>query len=237
MHHPDGVRGPGERERKWVVPRAQVPFATGLLRSRLRPDPVHPGGYVASLYYDTPHWHFVEEKLSSDYLKTKVRLRWYENEDGSALGDEAFLEVKAKQGSLRTKLRLPAPISASELVSLPLTDRRLMTLVAAARAEGVRLPVPLEPAFVVHYRRRRYLDPRSGLRISLDDHIRAPRVHPVRRARPLLRPIDLAVLEVKGTGSPDPPVLRSLFDLGCRPQAVSKYVACHAELMETLPCP
>lgn len=237
MQHPDGARGRRELERKWVMPARLTGRVTRILNARLRPDPEHAEGYVSSIYYDTPDWRFVEEKLSSDFLKTKVRLRWYEDEQRRPLSPQAFLELKVKLGGAREKLRVPSPIDAGTLLGMDLTDRRLRQLPRLAGAEGVRLPVPLLPAFLVRYRRRRYVDPISGLRLSLDDRIHVPAVN-----RGLVPPsrhthLDLAILEVKGERGDLPRTLRPLFELGLRQRSLSKYAACHTLLMDPCPAP
>ncbi len=237
MLHPDGLRGRRELERKWAMPARLSPRVARFLAARLRPDPEHAEGHVCSIYYDTPDWRFVEEKLSSDFLKTKVRLRWYEDAQRRPLSPKAFLEVKVKLGGAREKLRVPSPIDSGLLSEMSLSDRRLRGLPRLAETQGVRLPSPLLPGFLVRYRRRRYVEPSSGLRLSLDDRIHVPIVNRAMVPRSLPGHLDLAVLEVKGAQGDLPRSLQPLFELGLRQRALSKYAACHALLTEPCPAP
>jgi VTC domain len=226
-----------ERELKWVLPAARAALVAGFLASRLRLDRAYAAGWVVSLYYDTPDWRFLQDKLNSDYLKTKLRLRWYEDDRRCPLGKDAFLEVKGKIGSSRTKLRLPSPLPATLLGDLPLTDSRLRALPDLARAAGAVLPAPLQPVFIVRYRRRRFVDPLSGLRVSLDDRVHVPAVNPLRVPGFRSARLSVAVVEVKGPDAQLPRTLRPLRGLGCRLQALSKYAACHALITDSAPCP
>ncbi|MGK0218929.1 MAG: hypothetical protein ACI9HE_002426 [Planctomycetota bacterium] len=237
MEHSTPSNPAPEHELKFVLPAPRSALVHAFLGSRLMPDPGHPGGWVVSVYYDTPDWRFLEEKLASDFLKSKLRLRWYENDEGQPLGTTAFLEVKSKVGSSRNKLRLPVPLTPAELRQLALSDVRFTQLSELARQAGAVLPSPLEPVFTVRYRRRRFVDPRSGLRVSLDDQIHAPKANPLRIPGVRHTQIPFAVVEVKGPSARLPASLRPLRDLGCRLQAFSKYTACHAELTGLQPCP
>ena len=154
-------------ERKWTAPATCAPQLVRWLASRMRRDPQHAAGWVVSVYYDTPEWRLLREKEDSDYLKTKVRVRWYEDDAGALLSPDAFLEVKSKRGGARTKARLVTSEPATLLQALPLTDQRWARLPDAARRAGALLPTPLTPVFTVRYRRRRFIDALTRSRVSL----------------------------------------------------------------------
>jgi len=80
-----------------------------------RNDPEFPRNIIASIYYDTRGWKFLREKVDSDYLKTKVRVRWYHNPETLELEENAFIEVKSKTGAPRSKFRLKSPFSGKWL--------------------------------------------------------------------------------------------------------------------------
>ena len=65
-------------ELKFTIDGRNVTAVRRWLSSICRPDPLFPRGVVNSIYFDTPELHHLREKINSDYLKTKVRLRWYE---------------------------------------------------------------------------------------------------------------------------------------------------------------
>ena len=214
----------GERERKWTCAQARAPQVARFLAGRLRPDRAHAAGWVSSVYYDTPDRRFLREKLDSDYRKTKVRVRWYEDDDGELLSPDAFLEVKSKRGSSRRKTRLAVPEGAAAIRRLSFSDARLRALPDLARRGGEHLPSPLIPVLVVRYRRRRFLDPVTRSRVCLDDRIQAGATC---RAHSAGMRLDQAVVEVKGPDWDLPEHLVHLYRLGCRREAFSKYFTCH----------
>ena len=73
----------GDHEIKLVLPNRAARSLVRWLRSRCWPDPLYPAATVSSIYYDTPDWRLLREKVNSDFLKTKVRLRWYSDIDGA----------------------------------------------------------------------------------------------------------------------------------------------------------
>ena len=218
-----------EHEGKYVFPRTRLVPMLRWMEHVCRPDGDHPYGVVSSIYYDTREWDSLREKLNSDYLKTKVRLRWY----GGEAGDErapAFAEVKYRIGSRRDKVRIPTSLTAGQLDALPLEDPLLLAVPRLIRAQGVPLTRPIFPAFVVRYTRLRYLEGTSGARVCLDHSISAPRTN-----RLMIRwtnPVELntGVFEVKGPSRELPSVLRRLIALGGRMSSFSKYSACYERL-------
>ena len=85
-------------EAKFVAERWRAESARRWLQMVCRPDPDFPEATVYTVYYDTPGLRCLHEKLNGDYLKSKVRLRWYRV--GERAGDTAFLEVKMRLGSV-----------------------------------------------------------------------------------------------------------------------------------------
>lgn len=237
MTEPREQAGPawGERELKWILPAQRGAMVGTWLANRLRPDRDHPDGHVVTLYYDTPGGTLYDAKRNSDYLKEKVRLRWYEDSAGRPQGPTAFLEVKAKIGSQRRKLRRPAPLDAATLSGIPLTDRRLLAVLAALGPERAVLPAPLLPVLVVRYARDRFVDPASSARVAFDRAIRVAAVHPAIAPAARRPRLDVAVVEVKGERTELPASLRFLRALGTRRGSFSKYAACREVLASGLP--
>jgi hypothetical protein len=212
-----------ERELKFAMPEARASLARRMLNALCRPDPLYAAAVVSTIYYDTPNLRFLGEKLDSDFLKTKVRLRWYSSLDGDAGDGRAFLEVKTRVGALRRKARLETRLPGAWLGEAPLHDPEIARVVERARAIGVELPARLLPAMLIRYERYRYVDPASGARVSLDRRIEVPRCNPA-----LLRPgggvrLGAAVLEIKGGAEELPRSLLPLARLGARRAAFSKY--------------
>jgi hypothetical protein len=173
-----------------------------------------------------PDWQHLGEKLNGDYLKTKVRVRWYSDLGTRRPVGNAFLELKVKIGALRHKLRLETDIPAARLAVIPLDSREMLRLPRLLRLEGVPLSGSLIPVFEISYTRRRFVEPTTRLRLSLDTDIRVSRTNGARLpdARPF--PSRQAVFEMKGELDDLPACLADLRKLGCRKQAFSKYVAC-----------
>ena len=212
-----------ERELKLALPEARAAIAGRMLGALCHPDPRYTAAVVSTIYYDTPDLRLLGEKLDSDFLKTKVRLRWYTALAGDAGTARAFLEVKTRVGSLRRKARVETPLEGARLADAPLHDPELIRVLDLARTLGAELPAQLVPAMLIRYERHRYLERASGARVSLDRRIEAPRAN-----RRVLRhggPVRLgtAVIEIKGGDTDMPRRLVPLTHLGTRPGSFSKY--------------
>jgi hypothetical protein len=84
----------GERELKFTMPAARAHLARRRLETLCRRDPEFPSAIVWTIYYDTPALVSLGEKLNSDYLKRKIRVRWYSDLQRRVTGP-AFIEAKA----------------------------------------------------------------------------------------------------------------------------------------------
>jgi hypothetical protein len=78
---------------------------------------------------------------------------------------------------------------------------------------------------LIRYRRDRFVDLRSGARVSLDTDIAAVDAHPRLTSAPDRRSLARAVLEVKGHGDRLPLSLQPLLRLGIRKGSFSKLLA------------
>lgn len=220
-------------ERKFLAAPPAEAFAAAWLGHACDPDPAYPAGTVTSVYYDTLDLASYREKLNGDFVKSKVRLRWYEDEARpGAAGGEAFLELKRRVGAARRKLRQPVVLDRAWLTRVPLDDPDLRAL--PYRAGGPLLPgLPpdLHPTLALTYRRRRYVCPRSGARVALDTGVRVTRLNPARLPAAGLPALAVVVVEVKGPAV-EVPWLGELFRAGFRLRAFSKYAACMAGVLE-----
>jgi len=213
-------------ETKFVLDDRCVPPARALIEARCRRDPVWPVGIVLSVYYDTPDWLHLREKLDGTRRKSKVRLRWYATAGEETPIGTAFLEHKARRGARRKKVRIDTGIPATELADLSLSDPALRRVPQLLREHGLPISGALLPVFELRYLRHRYVDPCTGARLSLDSEIRVSRTNAVRvlPARPFA--LRDAVFEVKGSLDDLPEGLVGLRELGFRKSAFSKYGAC-----------
>ena len=221
-----------DHETKFVFENNRAPILIKWLKLRCIPDPNFPTGRVSSIYYDTLNWQFLDEKMNSDYLKTKIRIRWYENIEGGKQGERSFLEAKYKIGGRREKRRLETGISGKWLSKIQLNDPELAQIPYRLRSLGVKIPSLLFPAFQIRYKRFRFLEPVTGSRLCIDYDIGIPRTN--WQMLPIVKSVQLqsGVFELKGNRSELPNVLRQLTALGCKKEAFSKYGNCYMTLMQ-----
>jgi hypothetical protein len=222
-------------EQKYVFDTANKDLLLEWLEFQLVRDPAFYFGPVVSLYYDTPSLSLYSQVCNGEYIKTKVRLRWYQRdfppEQQSA---NCYLEIKRKYGTRRQKQRRQLALETrflnGDLFSYP-AILEAPNGMPEARATGRGLLVPI---LVVHYERFRFTDPHSGSRISLDTGIVCSRSNSAYLAGAAPVVLGSDVLEVKGVLDALPdcllPVSRHL-----RKQSFSKYATCCALL--TAPSP
>ena len=219
----------GERELKFTLPAGRAQLARRRLDSLCRRDPEFPSAIVWTIYYDTPALGSLGEKINSDYLKRKIRVRWYSDLEGRAAGP-AFVEAKLRLGTRRSKVRAKLPYAAEDIAKWDLHDVRLQHLPLLLREHGVLGLDSWQPMMLLRYRRDRFIEPLTQSRVSLDAEIGAVRVHPRFLSVTDRSPLATAVIEVKGGSGDLPAVLRSLLVLGGRKRSFSKLLVVYAHL-------
>ncbi len=162
--------GAGERELKFTLPAALVHLARRRLESVCRRDPQFPAAVVWTIYYDTPALVSLGEKINSDYLKRKIRVRWYAALDGRVAGP-AFVEAKLRIGTRRAKVRARLPYPAEDVARWELQDPRLQSLPLLLREHGILGQEAWQPMMLIRYRRDRFVEPVTRSRVSLDAEI------------------------------------------------------------------
>ncbi|MCA8953968.1 MAG: polyphosphate polymerase domain-containing protein [Planctomycetes bacterium] len=198
--------------------------AAGMLRHLLatcRQDGEHPTNRVHSVYFDTPDLDALGAVDNGDYLKTKVRVRWYADTEGES--GTAFVESKRKVGARRDKQRVPLPDLEQ---SSPLHHSCWLGIPQRLRLAGHALPSGLmQPTLHISYRRHRFVEPATGLRLALDTDIRIVRANLRFNALAGLAsaPAPLLVFEAKGGLRRLPAALAFIRRLGARRQSFSKY--------------
>ena len=212
-------------ESKFVAERWRAEPARRWLQVICRPDPAFPKGTVFTIYYDTPTLDCLREKQNSDYLKTKVRLRWYQLE--GRVSESAFLEIKSRLGARREKFRLPLPHQDVWPTHGSLDAQFLQTVPRHLRAAGIGIAGDYRPVLLVRYQRHRFIEPLTGFRASLDTNICAPAVSRAWRLVSCPLPLPYCVFEFKGPRDHLPDTLRALTTFGFRKSSFSKYSACY----------
>jgi hypothetical protein len=213
-------------ERKYVFPEPYGLMLVDWLSASLVADPAFSAGVVTSLYFDTPGLALYQQKRNSEYLKAKVRLRWYGSGTGTV---PCFVEIKRKIGGVREKVRVPVDFPAEALGARAFDHPEVCCapLHADPRLQGV----PLVPMFLVQYRRRRFIDPITGVRVALDTAVRCLGANPafLSRAEPVTIPC--GVLETKGALRELPAIMSPIAPY-LRKDAFSKYAACCEHVMQ-----
>lgn len=221
-----------EYELKYVFNNYYASMLIEWLRLRCEPDPLFESGIVSSIYYDTADWRFIKEKINSDYLKTKVRIRWYEKIGGGYQGAQSFLEAKYKIGAKRKKARLKTDISSEWLSKANLGDMKLLRIPTMLWSLGLLPPASLYPAFQISYKRFRFIDPVTRSRVCIDYDICAPRANWQLLPKTFPVQLDKGVFELKGNINELPDVLKQMTALGCQKNSFSKYSNCYLKLQK-----
>lgn len=208
-------------ESKYVAASHIAPQMLRRLEASCRADGEHPTNRVHSVYFDTPQLEAIAEVDNGDYHKLKIRLRWYTDAGGAAT--TGYLECKRKRGPQRAKGRVAVPDFDSEL---PLHDGRWLRLPPRLATAGHPIPRgQLQPTLHISYRRHRFVEPLTGMRLALDSNIRVVRAN--RRFSALAAiaavPAPFMVFEAKGDQRRLPPTLAFVRAFGARRQSFSKY--------------
>jgi hypothetical protein len=210
-------------EIKFVGPERAAPFAAATLEAVCPPDDEFPVNRVHTVYFDSRDLASYEEKANGDYLKVKLRLRWYER-DGeprpAALAHwTAWLEIKLRQGSrgLKRRKRVILPPPAPHPGFDP--DR-----LAAVVQE--HLGSPRRPSCWLTYSRTRLRGPDGVTRLSIDRNLGVEWMASWLPARPRATGPEVFVIEVKGPTTAVHPGLAALIARHARKSTVSKYALC-----------
>ena len=213
-----------ERELKFILPAHRASIAEQWLRATCRPDSEFAEADVWTVYYDTPDFQSFDEKVNSDYLKTKIRLRWYAKPGTSGEG-AVFLEAKRRIGTRREKIRVRLAVDASVFAGRALDDGVFRDVPASLAPSGILTGPSWEPMLALRYRRSRFTERRTGSRVNFDREITTVRVNHRHLAPPPILPLPLVVVEVKALADGLPTALHPLITFGARKMAFSKYAA------------
>jgi VTC domain len=238
----DERRSLSERmEQKFFVPPRRMGLVVAHLVRTCRWDAHYPEEQINSLYFDTHGLEQHERSLSGEFAKDKIRIRWYGSEyDPHDIANSRssqspqpdpeariplWLELKSRRGFASTKLRQAMDVPGGSLAPRALATGIVppTTLVHTLADFGFFPAGRLYPIVVVSYWRRRFVEPATGMRVSLDSNIRSSMVLPGvgRGERGLALPG--AVVEVKGPRFDLPPSLRLLAEIGSSWTRYSKY--------------
>jgi hypothetical protein len=218
-------------EIKYALPVSRAAAVAAWLDARCDPDPEYPEGHVRSLYFDTPGLRYLTEKVDGDFLKTKVRYRWYAPHEGAPAAGPVWLEIKQREALRRAKQRVRVETQAAAMDVADPAGIDPAPAITWMRARGLDAPESLRPTLAVAYQRSRWVDPITGTAVALDRAIQPRWV--LGWSRPPTDALELrtAVVEFKGRDADLPAPLRGLLRFGCRQTSFSKYYRCYARLV------
>jgi hypothetical protein len=215
-------------ERKFFILPRNIGFAYALLRQFCRLDSDYPEEQVNSLYFDTNDLEQYVKSASGEFRKNKVRIRWYHTLDDYQGEVPVFVELKSREGftSSKQRQRLLAPVPHLKTASLSNGIISMATLVDIIAGFGHYLEAPISPIIVVSYRRYRFTELLTGMRVTLDRNICSTVVN--RALGYGERELALAggVIEVKGNKIELPLTLRRMRLLDIDWSRFSKYSSC-----------
>ena len=224
----------GDVEQKFVFRWTDKQVLQDWLEFHTLRDPGFYSSPILSLYYDTPSLDFYREARSGDYLKTKLRLRWYQNVFTSAEQPiNCFLEIKRKRGALRHKQRQAVVLPAGYLSDNLFDAAQIANLPGETGGFGCFNRGILVPMLVIEYQRCRYVDAESGARIALDFTIACHRANAAYIYGTVPVESAFGVLEVKSKGNELPEFLQPMRRYLNR-QSFSKYALCCQRLLDPL---
>ena len=138
-----------------------------------------------------------------------------------------WLELKSRRGFASTKQRLPLSVPP-EALSFKALGRGILpprVLRETVAGFGFFAQGHLRPVVTISYWRYRFVEPRTGFRISLDSHIRSSVVMPGRGIGERGLELPGAVVEVKGAVFDMPVPLLQLAQIGSSWTRYSKYAS------------
>ncbi|MGO1385057.1 MAG: polyphosphate polymerase domain-containing protein [Arachnia sp.] len=174
-----------------------------------------------STYFDTHSWDSYLMAARGRPHRFKVRIRHYQG------SDQAFLEVKTREGGQTVKRRIPHD-TRSLMAVHPHQHMFVEESLTSGRIHGIR-PAWLIPALQTSYRRSTLLAPDASTRITIDRQL-----HWYAMGAGATDTAGLVVLETKSPGAAGD-IDRLLWSMGHRPARISKYATGLAALRPELP--
>lgn len=220
-------------EQKYLFPAGQKEIILCFLEHACLPDPHYSFGVVSSIYFDTPALFHYNENRNGDFLKSKLRLRWYQDLESieRGTGVSCFLESKNKNGALCRKQRLELLLPVEHLLEDPLSNEQIADLPSLVCELGYAAPGILVPVLLIRYECRRYVEPAAHTRIAVDTDICCSQANET--FFPALTPVhlDIGVVETKGGDRSMPDGLKP-FRAQLTKSSFSKYARCLEHLMQ-----
>ena len=214
-------------ENKYILNNKIATQLIDILKGRCPLDSEYPKAQISSLYFDTPNLDLLKEKINSDFIKTKYRVRWYKDfHQGTAKG-QCFLEVKSKWGEIRNKKRKLLEIPSTRMESISFNSDSFNDINNEFQLLKPSFS-PLIPQYVVSYKRVRFKYPGTEIRFCLDFDINVPRMNNHLGALVNTNSkLANAVFEIKGPEEDLPEMMKIIETWGGQKNSFSKYLECY----------
>ena len=223
----------GEFELKYTFPAILLNSIEGWLAVTCKKDEMYPESRVQSIYLEATDARSYLEKINSDFFKTKFRVRWYETKEGCPFDDKnqtsVFLEKKMKVGAKRLKKRWASSKSFDELKQNGLNSA-FHGIWYHEFIKKSEVSDFLQPFIQISYTRKRYVEPNSGVRLSLDCDIRVEKTNSLFLPPPPDSALDVGVFEIKGKEDVPPAMVAFLTSNIVNKDRFSKYERCISSL-------
>ena len=216
-------------ETKYIANSSLQDKARAWLDLNFDKDPSFPAAVVSSIYFDTHNLHHLSEKVESDHIKSKFRLRWYEDIETGQKSYGCFLEFKHKVGERRFKKRIDKP---NQYDSEDLDQLSYENVLDELRLNSGQVLPHVFPALLLSYTRHRYVVPDTQIRLCIDSDICIKSVNyrlMCRSFRP--QTLSQCVFEMKGETTVLPKPLVTIEKFGFVKSSFSKYEQCINELV------
>lgn len=217
-------------EVKYINSNIKAPIAKRWLDLNLLPDPKYPGTIISSVYFDTKDLKYLDEKIESDHIKSKFRIRWYESLDTRDASRVGFLEFKHKVGENRFKKRIEVD---NTFFKKPLESIDFLGSLDELRLFNGNTLDHIQPSYIVSYTRFRYIVPNTDIRLCIDYNINVPRLNSrLLQGQIKKKYLSECVFELKGESAVLPSQLHYIEQLGFEKNSFSKYERCYEELIK-----
>ncbi|MCP3891397.1 MAG: VTC domain-containing protein [Desulfobulbaceae bacterium] len=224
----------GEFELKYTFPNLFSPTLNSWLSVNCRKDQSYPESRVQSIYLETNLADSYQEKVNSDFFKTKYRVRWYETLDRNPYEKtdivSVFLENKMKIGTKRLKNRWLSKSSFAKLKSERLNSDFHGGWYQLFSDKNEEIIPFLQPFIQISYTRKRFVEVSTNTRISLDYDIRVEKTNSTLLPRPHNIALETGVFEVKSDSNSPPSSLAYLTSNLVSKANFSKYEQCVTSL-------
>jgi hypothetical protein len=182
--------------------------------------------FRVSIYLDNEDRTFSLAEIEEQKAVTKMRVREYYllRDSLPVFGERCFIEVKTRSGQMVEKSRFAVERRDIEktLRDGPSPSSHQEERAAHEAFEEMRKGKPLQPIFVVHYRRYTLQDKENRIRLTIDDMVswHMPPLGLIEKKQPVCARRDLPppflvepnwIIEVKSTG-PTPVWLEDILD-------------------------